>query len=216
MTSLLTRTLELFDSTGTPVEPLQEEFARGIDWYMQPGTSPLECWYGAGVANCNALTTGAPAVGTLIALPFVSGRGGTLDRIAFNVTTVGGAGSKARVGIYTNQSDGVLYPQTLLDDGGEFLCDAATGVKSTTIARVLSAGQLYWFAYLCGTAAPTIRCLSVAGTWPIFGLDNTLGTTPTMGLTVATAYGALPATFTAAATRLTAVPIPAIFARFSS
>jgi len=208
---------ERYGSDGQPFDRPVESLGRDIEYYRTVG-STTNRYHAAGQHNCTGGGTGAPAIDTLIAMPFISPRGGTLDRLAFNVTTVGGALSVARVGIYTNSSPILIYPDALVVDGGQYDTSAVggTGVKSTTISQELEAGDLYWFVYLCGTLAPTIRTLPIAGCYPIFGLDSALGTAPGVGLTVAQAYGALPSTFPAAATVLTAAPAPFVAVRYSA
>lgn len=161
----------------------------------QRGTTPTENWY-SGLANQTAYATSAMDVDNLRARPFVVGRAGYIDRIAFELTTAGGAGSVARCGIYKATSKYNLYPRDLLIDGGEFACDGSTGVKSTTVNLYLPEG-LYYLACLAGVSAPTLR-FSVVGSVPSFlGCPNTIGANIYVSVNVAKAYGALPSTFTA-------------------
>ena len=146
-------------------------------------------------------------------MPFIAGRGGTIDRIAVNVTTLAASGVM-RCGIYDSTSDTNLYPNALILDSGE-LSTASTGVKSATVSQALTAGKLYWFVTLTGTAAPTLRALAATDLHSIFNLDNTLGTAPGRYLQVALAYGALPSTFTASAS-VTTGTVPAVFVRYSA
>lgn len=192
-----------------------------VSAYRQVGVSPLECWYTAAMnGGGSALTTGAPAINTLIAMAFVERRGGTLNAFGFNVTTVGGAGSKAMMGIYKATSNTNLYPGSKVATGTEFDTSSGggTGLKTTSSTVTLTANTLYWFVYVCGTAAPTIRAMNTGNVdTRILGYDNTEGGTPNLGLTVARTYDStLPSTFTAGATFLTAVPIPALFVRYAS
>lgn len=188
------------------------------EWWQQAGTSVLECWYPSMCMMAVAFGTGAPAINTLIAMPFMSPCGGVLDNFGFNCTAAGGATSKARAGIYANKSDTDLFPTTRLFDSGEFDCSTGhTGTKTANPSLTIQPGVLYWFAYLCGTAAPTIRTLSLSNCYPIFGISTAIGSAPGIGVTVAQTYGALPDPFTTtAAAVLTAVPIPGLFAHFSS
>lgn len=185
-----------------------------LTYFKQIGTTPIESWYVAGQVNGLAMTTGALTVNRLYAMPFYSPRGGTLDRIGIQVTTLGASGA-ARLGIYSATSDTNLYPSTLVLDAGT-ISTATTGMKTLTISQALSANTLYWLVLVCGTAACTIRSLAVGGVWPIFGATNALATASGVGLYVAFTYAALPATFPASATLLSAVPIPAIGVRFSA
>ena len=165
-------------------------------------------WYCAGIDNATVLTTGAPTANILRAMPLLIPLGRTLDRIAINVTTL--TAGKARLGIYSD--NGNCYPNSRVLDAGE-VDTGSTGVKAVNINQTLTPG-LYWLV-MVNNAASTIRALSVGGVMPILGLASDLGTAPGVGWSVAFDYAALPATFTAAAAAITAVPIPAIFVRFS-
>lgn len=187
-------------------------------YYKQVGTSPLERWYVAGMSNATALTTGSPAINTLIAIPFVAPRGGSVDRLGVEVTTLNATGVM-RVGIYSATSDTNLYPSALVTGSDPAQLTATTaGVKAHTFGTplVITAGTLYWFAYTAGTAAVAIRALAVGGMEPILGVGATIGAAPGVGLSVARAFAALPATFPASAAAVTAAPIPAIACRFSA
>lgn len=187
--------------------------ARGDESFRHAGGSGLEMWYIANCVNALALTTGAATANVLRALPFVApARGGTLDRLAFNVTTL--LAGNARIGLYKNVSESNLYPQTLLFDSGD-ISTATAGVKTASLAQDLEPGALYWVA-IVGSAAATMRALAVGGCSHILGTTNALGTAPTVGISVAHAYGALPATFTGGGAAITAVPIPALAYRFSA
>lgn len=172
--------------------------------YMTPhfyGTSPVEIWTTMSFLQIGAApTTNATLTsGTLYAVPFFSGRGGNIDRIAIEVTTVGGAGSKTRFGIYTSTSQSNLYPKSLIVDSGEFDTSATggTGVKSTNISIELKPNSIYWAVMLCGTAAPTIRVPGASGAALILGMPSTLATVLNQKISVAQAYAALPSTFPA-------------------
>lgn len=172
--------------------------SQGTDGYLsfstptQRGTTPIECWYSPAV-NQTAYSTASFTVDFLRLQPFVIGRAGYLDRIAFEVTTVGGAGSKARACLYRATSKYNIYPNDLVVDGGEFACDAATGVKSTTINVFVTPG-LYWAGITTGTAAPTVRTGVVGNCAPVLGSLNTIGATLISTVSLARAYAALPAT----------------------
>lgn len=179
----------------------------------------MECWYAlVGITSTfNAMGTVSPAVDVLNAIPFMSGRGGTIDRLGFEVTAFGGANSKARVGIYTNTNDSTLYPKTLVVDGGNFDTSSVggNGVKATTLSQVLQPNTLYWAVYLAGTAAPQIRGITGTGAWGILGYTSAIGATVYTELTVAQAYGNLPSTFPGSAA-VASVTIPMIVVRYSA
>jgi hypothetical protein len=78
----------------------------------------------------------------IIAIPFVVISTITINSIALEVATNGGAGSKSRLGIYAD--NGIVHPGRLLIDTGE-TDNSTIGVKDITIspALVLTNG-LYW------------------------------------------------------------------------
>ena len=155
-------------------------------------------WREAGRTNATAGSTVAYAINRLVAIPFIVNSPFAIDAIQFNVTTGGGAGSKARIGIYDSVEDrkGLVYPGNLLVDGGE-KTTTSTGVKSTIDLTVeLEPGHVYWMAYLAGTAAPTVRGIPVGGLSVLPGCDATMpAASPFWGMYVAFTYAALPRTF---------------------
>lgn len=186
-----------------------------IDNHTRTQTTTFESWYPAGQVTDTALTTTSVAVNTLIAVPFVASPH-AWDRIAFELTTVSGANGKARVGVYAvdEAREGSMYPGALLVQGGDTAVSSGTGAKSTTINYQPQDGRLYFAAYLCGTAAPTVRAIPVAGIRAHLGFPSTLGATGAVGYTVASTYSTttLPATFPTGATARTS-PVPAVFLR---
>lgn len=163
-------------------------------------SSTFEVWYTFGsysVSNTGVSLTG---INTLSAFPFFSGEGGKVDRIGFEVTTGGGAGSVARCGIYTSTSDTNLYPDKLVVDSGEF-DTTTTGVKSASIDVQLLANRVYWLAFHPGVAQHTGRNLAAAIIGPIpIGMPSTMGSNAThVALSVNRTYAALPSTFTSGA-----------------
>jgi len=187
--------------TGTGV------FSIGRDSNRKIGTVNYEAWYTTPTTG-TALTTGALTANRLYALPFIVPAGMTIDRIAINVTTLGTG--NARLGIY---EDSGLYPATRTLDAGE-VSIASTGVKSITISQALTPGHKWLVVVSNGT--PTIRTFAVASLIPVLGYNNTLPVTPNLAIYGAYTYAALPATFPATPTMITAVPIPAIFVRRSA
>ena len=187
----------------TDIQDVEAALGEDFSFFRQAGTSPFECWYppSLGPETGAPVTTpplGSLSVDTLYAFPYFESRGGTLDRIAFKVTTGGSAGSVARAGIYRATSLTNLYPDSLVADGGQF-DTTTTGTKVTNISVALSRG-LYWLAFLCGTAAPTVRSLKRSTPMTILGMTSDLDTVRGAGLQVSQSYGALPSTFPSSAT----------------
>jgi hypothetical protein len=139
-----------------------------------------------------ATTNTSAIVGRLYLIPFVNGAAATADRIGFNVTTGGAAGSVARCGIYSAKTDGTFLADTLLVDGGEF-DTTTTGIKEATISQALAADTLYWFAFTAGTAAPQLSH-STLGNGSILGAPSTSPTAVAFFYFPVQTYGALPAT----------------------
>lgn len=187
-----------------------------LEGYFQRATG-VDSYYVAGACNGIALTTASVVVNVLYAQPLAIANGGWIDRLVFRVITGGAGGSVSRCGIYKARSSHDLYPGDLIVDSGEKATTASTTTHTTTVNVYLEPGVLYWAAFLCGTAAPTVRGLTVNTAHPIFGIDANIGTAFQQGIKPAQAYGALPSTFTQDYTAIiTAAPIPAIAVRLAT
>lgn len=126
---------------------------------------------------------------TLFATPFVIARDLTVDRIAIEVTGLVDP-SNARLGIYRNSSEALLYPGSLLLDAGA-IDSATTGIKAITIDQALVKGT-YWAA-LISNDTPTIRIMRPS--FCMLGTRSTSFTVYYAGLKKSRAYGALPTPF---------------------
>lgn len=182
------------------------------------GTAGLNRIYIAGQNNASVLTTGIPSTGTMRAMPFrCPPRAGTIDQISFYVS-IGLAASTGRIALYRAVSASNVYPGARVADSGDISC-ASTGHKTYGVSASFSPGELLWLAYQQSSSSTlTIRCLPVAGcAVDVLGMEDAWSVaTSGVGLSVALAYGAFPATFTAGATPIVATPIPALAARFSA
>lgn len=141
----------------------QERFRR------PSGQIGFDCFY-MGTLPVWSTGTGAPSLNQIRCLPFFSGRGGVVDRIAFDCTVVGGAGSQLRLGIY-DADQGSLYPTTLLADSGTIDGTLATGVRAFPVNATLQPSRLYWLCGLHGTTAATVR-ITGGAPLPIFGFGG--------------------------------------------
>jgi len=185
-------------------------------WTTPVGSVPVEASGAVGNILTNGFTT-MPGIlsyttGTglstaaLRARPVVFGRSGTLTQLGM-VCATGVATAKARIGLYDSDANG--GPGTLLVDSGEFDC-ASNGRKLTTgLSVAISAGKVYWFAAIGGTAAPNLALISTA----VFMNAMVAASGATAGsvcvaVSVAQSYGALPGTFPAGYTAQTAVNLP--------
>lgn len=114
-----------------------------------------------------APTTGTPPTnGDMRMSPWLVRRPITLDRLAAEVTTAGEAGSKVRLGIYSDS--GECRPGALVVDGGTIAGDVVA-VASVTVAVTLQPG-LYWLAIAAQdapTTRPTLRYIGTGMAMPI-------------------------------------------------
>jgi hypothetical protein len=181
--------------------------------FRQKGTNPIELWYPAGAPG---------AVGSAISvtkdklyiMPFIAGKGGTLDRIGFWVVTAKAA-SHSLCGIYANKATGQFYPGALLLTGDNE-DTASTGLKDTTITQVLTAGAMYWFAFTSGDASG-VAVERVDGQTAYFGVQTDLASAIN-GYYVSRAYdGTLPNPFpNIAGATIIPITVPLVGCRFSS
>jgi hypothetical protein len=181
-----------------------------FNYYRKYGVTNYEIWYAAGATTGIAMTTGALTTNRLYAVPFISPKAITLDRIGINVTTLG-SGASARLGIYVD--NGNLYPGSLLLDAGT-VDMSTTGVKTITISQALSANTLYWLVLVCNVAA-TIRAIAATGMVTVLGVSSGLGTAWNTHLYVSFTYASLPSTFPSSPTVATAAT-PGIFVRLNA
>lgn len=210
--------LVLASKMNTHIRDNLNVLERGSDWRPNVGTGGGlgERWYWLGLGSEPTFNTDLVSFGTLRAYPFAVPDVSTIDRLAFEVTTAGGAGSRMRCGIYQATSETNLYPNALIVDGGEFVSDT-TGVKAATVSNVLEPDVVYWAATLSGTSAPTCRTITAGMTGVRYlGAPSTLGVTIGKFITVALAYGALPATFTGGATVSTNTLTATVAVRYSA
>lgn len=123
-------------------------------------------------ANCLAVSTVAPAIDKLWAVPIYL-KAGTLDTFGFEVSTGGGAGNKARIFLFSNKgAGGILYPDKLLLSGTEEDGTAAA-VKETAVSYKVDDG-LYWVVYTNGGGTvATVRAVAVGGLPNIIGSNST-------------------------------------------
>jgi hypothetical protein len=179
-----------------------------------------ERWHMCGVTSHDGAGFGNStyATGTFFATPFISPRGGTIDRIGFCVSA-GVGSSLARVGLYQATSATDPYPNALVVDGGQQDCSTGT-TKSSTISVVLSPTTLYWAVLLSGTAAPNLVNI-FSTSWATMGTP--MGIAPALNLSApirferTQTYGALPSTFPAGPpTAYSLNPFPIIAVRYSA
>jgi hypothetical protein len=180
-----------------------------LSYFRHYGITTYEAWH-TSPKEGSALAGAALTANRLYAMPLLVPKAITLDQIGVYVSTL--LAGAARLGIYSD--NGNVYPGSLVLDAGT-IDTGATGAKKIAINQALSTPGLYWMT-LVANAAPSIYCIPVAGVINILGHSNALGTAQNCGLYAAFTYAALPASFPASPTLITAAPIPAIFVRLSA
>ena len=200
----------LLQGDGSNWRVVSREKRYQIESYRTRGAT-LNQWYTSPNTG-TALATAVLTANILRATPFIVSRTTTIDQMAINVTTA--AAGATRVGIYAD--NGNNYPGALVVEATSAAqMDTGTvGVRTATGLSITLQPGLYWLATV-SNAGPTIRGFGVASMLPVLGYAVGLPTTASLGWSVGFTYAALPATFTAGGTPITAVPIPAIFVRTS-
>lgn len=193
----------------------------GSEWDYQAGGGTIEAWHWANIITSGALATAAiPALQVLYAVPFIAPkRTAVLNALAIAQTVNGGAGSRTRLGLYTNKAPGNLYPDMLVSGTDyELVTDAGgASVKTAVVNATLEPGALYWAAALVNNiAGPTVRVILPSECSRMLGTPNTLGSAANIAISVAKTYSALPTAYPNGAAYLTAGNIPAIAYRLAS
>ena len=148
-------------------------------------------------------TTAVGTTGLTLNRSFCTGlyvpQGGAIDRVGIEVTTVGGAGSVTRIGLYADNNG---LPGELLFDAGTVDTATATGYLQATVNWTGLNDGLYWVATVpqVGTA-PIVRSVSA----PLSGFapyrNTSISNNPdNWGVYGQNMTGALAQTFTFAAT----------------
>jgi len=119
----------------------------------------------------------------LFAVPIILPQKARLNRIGIRIHGAGGAGAKARLGIY--RDTGKLYPSDLVVDAGEV--DAtAVAIPTASINVILKPG-VYWLAAVLNDGTIDLARQSAI----TINADGSSG----CGWSVAQTYGPLPSTF---------------------
>jgi hypothetical protein len=145
--------------------------------------------------------------GTLRLAPWVVPFPMTIDRLGAKITSAGEAGSKLRLGIYSDT--GNTYPGALLLDAGQINGDSAT-VQELTVSQVLAAG-LYWIGGVVQSVVTTQPTVEITNDWtpPVPLLLSTsapAAAATSVGYAQTSVTGALSSTFTSTVTATGSVP----------
>jgi hypothetical protein len=165
-----------------------------------------------------ALSTLAVTIDRLYAFPFWLPRPIGFDRLGFELTTASAGAGKVRVGIYSSTSETDPAPSALVYDSGEFsgadVEGPGLGVKEKTgLSQTIATPGLYWFAFVAGTSAPTVRALAPGAIIPVLGMDAA-GGARNGGVIRTFTYAALPDPWGTPTTRSAAMP--QVFVRVAS
>lgn len=161
------------------------------------GTVPLVSGRYYRAPNGTLGTSATLGVGTFRCVPKFIPSATTISRLGAEVSTVGEAGSKLRLGIYAD--DGTFRPGALVLDAGTIAGDSNTVQEITGLSTTLSRGW-YFFGgavQVVSVTQPTVRAL--AATFEYAPLDYTAIPTAgaaSVGFSMTGVTGALPATFT--------------------
>jgi hypothetical protein len=208
-------------SDGANWQVLDRPTPNPYGYYFLRGAGPNRRYVAANGGVSLTDSTTLPAVDLLSAFPFIVAKTTKFDTITWRYQTNATAGGVARAGIY--RDSGQSIPGALMFDTGSTAVDAgAPAAKDTTITSSLQVFQpgLYWLVWMCGVAAPQIRCFS--GPYNLYSFmqwDATLVTgNVSHGLSMAHPFGALPDPFSTTPTQLSgtpgvATPYPAIALR---
>jgi hypothetical protein len=187
---------------------------RSAGWFHNIESTYYDAWYIGGILTQpyggGVLGSNSPSPNILYAVPYLTGHGGVVDDIRYEVTATGGVG---RCGIYTSTSHYNPYPDQLLLDSGENV-HSTTGIKSTTTSTRLPENSLVWFVYLQSLTS-NVRAISAGSGWFFLGSDSSMSTSIRGRITISYSYGSLPATFPAGGSTTSTIA-PAIGVHYSS
>lgn len=150
-------------------------------------------FYIGGVLNTSIVATSVTMNADRIWLiPFyLPGEPNIIGSLSCRVFGAGGAGSKARLGLYADGNN--RYPAHLLKDAGEVACDT-TGIKTISLRQGLPRG-LIWIAIAVNSIAPLPAFDAVnkasSPSWAVLGY-NTTNLSGFTAWTVTSTYGPLP------------------------
>jgi hypothetical protein len=153
------------------------------------------------VSQNDTATSNVLAVGTLRLTPFVVDQTIRIDRLGAEVSTVGEAGSKFRIGVYRDTGGG--KPGALVVDAGQIAGDSATAQELTLSSTLVLDPGVYWIGGVVQsvtTTQPTLRTVNFQSSGPqipiAYGSAIPSAGQVVTALTMTGVTGALPGTFT--------------------
>ncbi len=180
--------------------------------YHVKGTT-RNMWYSSPSVG-TALSTGSPTPNRLYAMPLLLTKVSTIDKMAISVSTATST-ENAEVGIYNDS--GNAYPTSLIVDVGSISFSVTGSRSSTTNLPITLDAGLYWLVINLSNNSGVMRTFAASGLIPVLGYASTFSTNAQFGWSSSSTFGALPSTFPLlpSSTPITAVPLPAIYVRFS-
>lgn len=189
--------LPLCCNAGNP--PDVEDALRDINFWRQVGGAGLDVFYLGGSVTGQGQSPSLAEPDTIHCLPLFAARGGTVDKLAVWLQTVGSMGAVVRAAIYEATSETDLRPDALVAETGDFAMDVLPlDWKFSNIGVTLDPLKLYWLCVNASNVAvmPIIGAMTSVFYFNVFGFDqNTF--TPYFGLKVPFPYGPFPANFPA-------------------
>lgn len=163
-----------------------------------PLPNPVAGQYQIPISPHATATSATLGTGTLRLAPWVVEQTLKVDRMGAEVTVIGDAGSKFRIGIYADT--GNLYPGALLLDAGQIAGDSAT-VQDITISTLTLGPGLYWLGGVVQTVTTTQPTMRQNANWtpPVVPVASAIPAANATAVcyTQSGVTAALPSTFTA-------------------
>ena len=152
------------------VTSFYDQGRRTDDYYAAGFVSPVIASGGIG-----------PPGGVLLAMPFWSDRGGTIDQLAVVGYSGNQSGGNLRLGVYSGRADGPFPDRLLFADSttlGSFW-----GVYKKSCSVTLTPGAPYWYVYATDAGSGVVIAATSAGN-ACWGVSTILGFTAAVNSTV--------------------------------
>jgi hypothetical protein len=161
-----------------------------------------------GVLGNSTLSTGTLLSNTIKFYKIYTTNTVTVTRMGCNITSPGTAGSRGRLGIYSDLNG---YPSTLILDSGEFTCDTAAAKTLTGLSATLPGG-VAWLCIVHNSASnPTFTVHPVANLFSLAMLAPAGGNNAYVHYSGTYSYAALPASTSALTLSLLITAPPAVY-----
>lgn len=164
--------------------------------------------WNCGVHISGSLSSAAFAKDIIKFYKIYVGDPGTITRLACQVQGAGTAGSKGRMGVYSDVNG---FPSTLLLDSGEFTCDS-NAVKSMTGLSLAVTQNTYWLAIVHNsTANVTFTTHTTSNLWNLAMIAPGGGASAYVHYSGSFTYAALPANTGGLSLSMLSTVVPTIY-----